>query len=132
MMENRNLMRPKTSRGTLGPVQWFFQVISGMFLVFFVGVHLYLAHINFGHPIAFYDSVLNNMHNPWWLAFYIAFDWIVTYHALNGVKGVIYDMGIKPSTRRVIAYGLIALYIVSIIYGTALAIAVSHIAVPPP
>ena len=94
-MQDVTLRKPRTSRKTLGPVQWLLQVSTGIFLIFFVWVHLYLAHINFGHPIVFYNTVLENMHNPWWLLFYIAFVWIVAYHALNGVKGIIYDTGVK-------------------------------------
>ncbi|EQD37390.1 succinate dehydrogenase, subunit D (SdhD), partial [mine drainage metagenome] len=119
--------KPRTSRKTLGPIQWLIQVTTGIFLIFFVGVHLYLAHINFGHPIAFYDTVLENMHNTWWLLFYITFVWVVTYHALNGIKGIIYDLGVKGRTRLLVSYGLIALYIATVIYGTALAIVVSRL-----
>ena len=72
-MQDVTSRKPRTSRSTLGPVQWILQVSTGIFLIFFVGVHLYLAHINFGHPIVFYNTVLENMHNPWWLLFYIAF-----------------------------------------------------------
>lgn len=123
--------KPRTSRNTLGPVQWFFQAVSGIFLVFFVGVHLYLAHINFGHPIAFYREVLINLHNPAWLLFYIVFVWVITYHALNGVKGIIYDLGLKPQTKKYVAYIITAVYIATVIYGTILAIVVAQIPVPP-
>lgn len=129
-MQENAYRKPRTSRKTLGPIQWMIQVTTGIFLIFFVGVHLYLAHIDFGHPIVFYDTVLENMHNTWWLLFYIAFVWVVTYHALNGIKGIIYDLGVKGRTRLLVSYGLIALYIVTVIYGTALAIVVSRIVVP--
>lgn len=123
-------VKPRTLRGSMGSISWFFQAFSGAFLVFFVGVHLYLAHINFGQPVAFFREVLINMHDPWWLLFYIAFTWIVTFHALNGVKGVIYDMNISDKARKYVSYGLIILYFVTVIYGTVLAIIVAGIPVP--
>ena len=129
-MQDVTSRKPRTSRSTLGPVQWILQVSTGIFLIFLVVVHLYLAHINFGHPIVFYNTVLENMHNPWWLLFYIAFVWIVVYHALNGVKGIIYDTGVKGRARAAVSYGLIVVYIATVIYGTALAIAVSRIVIP--
>lgn len=128
-MESGYQKRNITSRGSLGTIQWLFQVITGVFLIFFVGVHLYLAHINGGSPISLFDAVLNNMQNPWWMAFYIAFDWIVVYHALNGVKGILYDMGIKGSTKKWVAYTLIAVYIIAVIYSTALAFAIAHMTI---
>ena len=109
-MQDVTLRKPKTSRRTLGSVQRILQVSTGIFFVFFVGVHLYLAHINFGHRIVFYNTVLENMHKPWWLLFYIAFVWIVAYHALNVVKGIIYDTGVKGRARAAVSYGLISIY----------------------
>lgn len=123
--------KPETLRKSMGSISWFFQAFSGAFLVFFVGVHLYIAHVNFGQPVAFFREVLLNMHNFWWLLFYITFVWIVTYHALNGVKGVIYDMGISKKTRKYVSYGLTALYLVTVIYGTVLAIIVAGLPIPP-
>ena len=120
-----DINKPRTSRGTLGTVQWFFQALSGIFLVFFVGVHLYVAHINGGTPVALFASVVKNLQNPWWLAFFIVFVWIITYHALNGVKGIVYDMGLSQRGKKIAAYGLTGLYIVTVIYGTILAIVVA-------
>ena len=100
----------------MGSVTWLFQAISGAFLVFFVGVHLYVAHINFGNPVAFFRDVLINMHNPWWLLFYIVFTWLIVYHALNGVRGVVFYLNVKQGTRRLVNYVLIAVYFVLVIY----------------
>ncbi len=128
-MESNN-SKPVTYKRTLGPFGWFLQALSGLFLVAFVGVHLYIAHINFGHPIAFFRDVLINMHSPLWLLFYISFVWIVTYHGLNGVKGVLYDMGLKDRTRKIVAVGLTILYFATVAYGTILALIVAGMPIP--
>ena len=122
--------KPRTSRSTLGTVQWFFQALSGIFLIFFVGVHLYVAHINGGTPVALFDSVIRNLHNPWWLAFFIVFVWIITYHALNGVKGILYDMGLSQKGKKYVSYAITGVYIVTVIYGTILAVIVAGMTVP--
>lgn len=109
-------------------IKWFLQASSGIFLIFFMAVHLYVAHINGGSPVELFDSVVSNLHNPWWLTFFLAFVWIITYHALNGVKGIVYDLGVSSSRRKYVSYGFTALYIATVIYGTVLAVIVSRIA----
>ncbi len=49
-------MNNKNSNGLkgIGPLGWLLQVITGIFLIFFLGIHLYLANIDFGHPIRFF------------------------------------------------------------------------------
>lgn len=92
-----------------------------------MAVHLYVAHINGGSPIELFNSVVQNLTNPWWLAFFLAFVWIITYHALNGVKGIVYDMGVSASKRKYVTYGFTALYIITVIYGSVLAVIVANL-----
>lgn len=108
-------------------IKWFLQASSGLFLIFFMAVHLYVAHINGGSPIELFNSVVQNLTNPWWLAFFLAFVWIITYHALNGVKGIVYDMGVSASKRKYVTYGFTALYIITVIYGSVLAVIVANL-----
>ncbi len=131
-MANRNISSEKPSRNRtgLGSIQWLFQAITGAFVVAFLGVHLYVAHINGGSPIELFDSVVANLKNPWWLAFFLAFVWIVTYHGLNGVKGIIYETGISARGRKIVAYVLAAVFLISIIYGTALSLIVASMPFP--
>lgn len=110
-------------------IKWFFQAASGMFLIFFMGVHLYVAHVNGGSPIELFDSVLRNLSNPWWFMFFIAFVWIISYHALNGVKGIVYDLGIRQERKKYVGIGFTALYLATVVYGTILTIIVAGIPV---
>lgn len=114
----------RISNGSIGRM---FQAVSGLFLIFFLGVHLYFAHIDFGHPIQFFNSVIENMHNPWWLAFFIVFVWVISYHAVNGLGGIIKDLNISKKGKTYVNYAMVALYIFTVIYGTILAILVSGI-----
>lgn len=115
-----------STRDRFSTIKWFFQAISGIFLVFFLGVHLYVAHINGGAPVELFDSVLLNLSNPWWFTFFIAFVWIITYHALNGVKGIVYDMGVRLSRRKYVTYGFTAIYFATVIYGTLLTVIIAN------
>ncbi len=126
-IEMNNGREVRSSTGSIGRM---FQAASGLFLIFFLGVHLYVAHIDFGHPIQFFTSVIENMHNPWWLAFFIVFVWVISYHAVNGLGGIIKDLTMSEKGKSYVNMGMLALYIVTVIYGTILAILVARIPLP--
>lgn len=133
MMENKGRSEDRTAmtrKKSIGSIQWLFQAFSGAFIIVFLGVHLYVAHINGGSPIELFSAVVTNLRNPWWMAFFLVFLWIVTYHGLNGVKGIIYETGISVKTRRLVSYVLTAVFIASVIYGTALSFIVAAMAIP--
>jgi len=117
-----------TSR-PMGSISRMFQAASGLFLIFFLGVHLYVAHIDFGHPVQFFNSVIQNLRNPWWLVFFIVFVWIITYHALNGVGNIVKDTSIGAKGRSYLNIALIVIYFATSIYGTLLSIVVAGMAI---
>lgn len=119
-----------SSRRSLGSIQWMFQAATGAFIIFFLGVHLYVAHINGGSPIELFDTVVLNLRNPWWMIFFLLFLYFVTYHGLNGLKGILYEMGISARGRRVVAISLVIVFIASAIYGTLLSLIVASMAIP--
>ncbi|MDP8011408.1 MAG: succinate dehydrogenase hydrophobic membrane anchor subunit [Thermoplasmata archaeon] len=99
---------------TMEPVAWMFQLITALFMVFFLGVHLILMHA-YGLNNILIQAILNRLHNPWWKAFYIAFVISITYHGLNGLRGVILDLGVKKVKALNAAFWVVA--IITIIYG---------------
>ncbi len=128
-MNTKNSGTERKGRAT-GSIQWLFQAASGAFIIFFLGVHLYVAHINGGSPIELFDTVIANLRNPLWLAFFLVFVWIVTYHGLNGVKGIIFETGISQRSRRIVSYLFTAIFIISVIYGTTLSLIVASMPLP--
>ena len=111
----------------MGSISRMFQAGSGAFLIFFLGVHLFVAHIDFGHPIQFFTQVIQNLRNPWWLLFFIVFVWIITYHALNGVGNIFKDTNIGEKGRSYLNIALIVVYFATSIYGTILSIVVAGV-----
>lgn len=104
---------------------WFFQASTGIFLIFFMGVHLYVAHINGGAPVELFASIIQNLSNPWWFAFFIAFVWVISFHALNGLKAIVYDLGVSKGTRKLVSWAFIFAYFITVIYSTYLTIIVA-------
>ena len=133
MMSNMNMKSEGTinkKARSMGSIQWLFQAATGAFIIFFLGVHLYVAHINGGSPVELFDTVVGNLSNPWWLAFFLVFLWIVTYHGLNGLKGIIYETGISTRGRKGVSWAIMGVYIASIIYGTVLSLVVAQMTIP--
>lgn len=119
-------MEREAMRKGRGGIRWFFQASSGMFLIFFMAVHLYVAHINGGSPVELFASVIENLSNIWWMLFFLAFLWIITYHALNGIMGIVYDLGVRKTMRKYVSGGFFVLYVATVIYGTLLTIVVAN------
>lgn len=104
---------------------WLLQASTGIFLIFFLGVHLYAAHINGGSPVELFASVISNLANPFWMAFFLAFVWIIAYHALNGVRGILFDIGSFVRHRAVVNYSFSIIYVLTVIYSTYLTLVVA-------
>jgi len=113
-----------------GSLSRFFQAITGLFIIFFLGVHLFVAHINFGHPVAFFNSVLLQLKDPLWFAFFLIFVYVITYHGINGLKNLIDDTSISIKAKRRIGIILYIVYFITIIYGTILTILVAQMPIP--
>lgn len=100
---------------TMEPLAWLFQIITAIFMVFFLGVHLVLMHA-YGINNILIQAILDRLQDPWWKAFYIAFVVSITYHGLNGLRGIILDLGIKKIKLLNGIFWVVA--IITIIYGT--------------
>ncbi len=87
-------MQNKSLKSKMEPLAWLFQIITAIFLVFFLSVHLIIVHA-YGINNILFQQILLRLQNPWWMAFYIAFVVSVVYHGINGLRGIIIDIGIK-------------------------------------
>ena len=89
-----------------GAFWWFFQRISGAFLLFALLVHFWVMHFfpaNDG--VITFDSVMLRLQSPIWKGFDLLFLVFATYHALNGVMMVVNDY-VKNDRWRVFLTGL--------------------------
>lgn len=107
-------------KGTMEPIAWLFQMVTAVFMIFFLGVHLAIAHA-YGISNILFQKILERLQDPWWQAFYIAFIVSVTYHGLNGLRGIILDMGVKRVKLLNIIFWVVAvatiIYAVWLLYG---------------
>ena len=104
-------------------LSWIGQALSGILLIVVLLLHMIFQHFSTGLLSA--SEVFQHIANPAIFALEILFIIVVTYHALLGVRAVIFDLKLTDTTRRRITAGLTVLGVVTIIYGVVLAILIN-------
>ena len=100
---------------------WLGQAVSGVLLIVILGLHLYFQHfqaaglLNAGEVIAHVTS-------PLIFGLEILFVIVVTYHALLGVRAILFDLSLAEATRRKFNLGLTILGGLTAGYGLILAV----------
>ena len=101
-----------------GAVGWLGQRITGVFLAFFVIVHLNVLHFGGGEKFIDFNAVTQRLQSSvGWRIFYVVFLAVVLFHGLNGVWGIIADYRPSPGAGKAIKAFLWILGIVATVYG---------------
>jgi succinate dehydrogenase hydrophobic anchor subunit len=98
---------------------WIWQALSGVLLVVIVFLHMLFQHFQIGLMSA--NEVFAHVARPAIFGLEVLFIIVVTYHALLGVKAVIFDLKLGETARRRISTGLTILGFVTAGYGLVLA-----------
>ena len=96
---------------------WLIQVISGVVLFFFVGLHFYLQHYAVVGGLRDFQQILDYLTNWWALLLEWLFLLVVTVHAILGLRAIMLDLGIHPQRTDILS--LLAVVFI-LIYGVEL------------
>ncbi len=96
---------------------WVLQRLSGLFLAFFVGVHVVLLYFLRAGRVDAAGVIERLEASPLMVTFYAAFVLIVVFHALNGVRGIALDFGPSDGGRRRLRNTLWVLGVFAVAYG---------------
>lgn len=113
-LQQRNSKQPV--RQSLG---WIGQAVSGVLLIVIVLLHMLFHHFQEG--LLSVNQVIAHVASPAIFILELLFVLVVTYHALLGVKAVIFDLKLSDTTRRKVSTGLTILGVVTAVYGIILA-----------
>ena len=96
---------------------WLLQVISGVLLLFLVGLHMIAQHFVVEGGLRTYEAVVAYLSHPvvWILEALLLL--VVTFHAVLGVRAVVLDLNPSPRTFRWVQGALAALGFLAVIYG---------------
>src|SRR5512143_3978413 len=95
-MVEKQLTRERTSSWS-----WIWQAFTGVMLVVLLGLHMVVQYIS----------------DPFVFLLEVAFLIFVTWHALLGVRAILFDLGLKPATERKVTAVLSIVGVLTIAYG---------------
>ena len=104
------------------------QMVSGAALLVLMTVHLIAQHLVVPTGLRYAEDVIDGLRSPLLLAVEVAVLAFVTYHALAGVRVVLFDTGFSVRTERRIVSALRIVWIGTVIYGVALFAAILNAA----
>jgi succinate dehydrogenase hydrophobic anchor subunit len=105
-----------------GSRSWRFTAITGLAVLVLVTVHMVAHHfvVESVGGLRSYQQVLEYIGNPLIVAIEVVFLVVVTWHAMLGLRSVLFDLGLSASMRRFVNRGLTALGILTVAYGVTL------------
>ena len=100
------------------------QVISGAALLVLLALHMIAQHFVVPEGLRDYAAVIDWLRSPIVVVLELAFLAFVTWHALLGVRAIIFDYGFSTSTERWITRAFAVIGVATVVYGTWLLYAV--------
>jgi succinate dehydrogenase hydrophobic anchor subunit len=104
------------------------QMVSGAALLVLMTVHLVAQHLVVPTGLRYSEDVIGGLRSPLLLAVEVAVLAFVTYHALAGVRVVLFDIGFSVRTEERIVRLLWIVWIGTVIYGVVLFAAILNAA----
>ena len=96
------------------------QVVSGAALIVLLGLHMIAQHFIVPTGLRYYQDVIDWLANPVVVVLEVLFLVFVTYHAMLGVRAILFDFGFAERTERRITAALWVVGVVTILYGVVL------------
>src|SRR5437762_956551 len=105
-----------------GSRTWRVTALTGIVVLVLVTVHMVAHHfvVKQVGGLRTYDQVLEYIGNPVILVLEELFLVAVTWHAMLGLRAVLFDLGLPDAWRRRVSRGLAALGVLTIAYGSFL------------
>lgn len=114
------MMQLEEKKAARQSLAWLGQAVSGVLLVVIVLLHMYFHHFQVG--LLSSKEVVAHVSGNIIFALEILFIIVVTYHALLGMRAIIFDLKLSDVARQKITVGLTILGALTMIYGVILAI----------
>jgi succinate dehydrogenase / fumarate reductase cytochrome b subunit len=98
---------------------YFLQRATGMFLVVFIGVHVYLTRFSGTAPEHLFGHMASYLKNPGMFAFYVAGVLAASFHFGNGLWGFLVSWGIltSPRSQRAMTWVCMSIFLVMTVVG---------------
>jgi len=119
-MDNPFTKEPKAS------LTWYWQLFTGVALVFLLGLHFIANHFIAQGGIRDYADVVSYLRNPIILVWEVLFLIVVATHAMLGIRAIVIDFGIPARAEKRLSQILTVIGIITVAYGLWLTWAIIH------
>jgi len=120
MMDNPFAKEPKASSS------WLWQVITGVGLVFLLGLHFIANHFIVKGGLRDFANVVSYLRNPIILVLEVLFLVVVTAHAMLGVRAIVTDFGLSDRIEKRLSQALTVIGVLTVVYGLWLTWIIIH------
>jgi succinate dehydrogenase hydrophobic anchor subunit len=120
MMENPFAQEPKASSS------WYWQIFTGIALIFLLGLHFIANHFIAQGGIRDYADVVSYLRNPIILVWEVLFLIVVATHAMLGIRAIVMDFGISALAEKRLSQALTVVGVLTVAYGLWLTWAIIH------
>jgi succinate dehydrogenase cytochrome b556 subunit len=110
-------MTPTTSRTTQSSWSWILQAITGVLLVALLGFHMFANHFIVKGGLRTYTDVVAYLAAPVIVVWEVLFLSVVTWHAMLGVRAIIFDLGLSRAAERTVTVVLAVVGAATVAYG---------------
>lgn len=101
----------------LGVWAWFFQRVTGVALVFYVGLHIFVIHFASTGGRMRFDEVMARLESPFFISLDLILLAVVLYHGLNGLRIVLLDFGVGVKHQAALFWVLGAIGVILFGFG---------------
>lgn len=110
-------MASTTSRISKSSWSWILQAITGTLLVILLGLHMFANHFVVQGGLRTYADVIAYLAAPVIVVWEVLFLGVVTWHAMLGVRAIIFDFGLSRAAERTVTLILTVVGAVTVAYG---------------
>lgn len=101
---------------------WIWQAVSGLLLVILLSLHMIVHHFVVEGGLRTYEQVLAYIGNPLVVVVEIVFLIVVTFHAMLGVRAILFDLPLNEGQKLLVTRVLTAVGLVVGAWGIFLAL----------
>ncbi len=107
---------------------WIWQALTGVGLVILLSLHMIVHHFVVEGGLRDYQQVLAYVGNPIVLFLEVTFLVVVIYHALVGVRAILFDLNLGDRAKTWITWLLVAFGAILLAWGVYLALYLFRVA----
>ena len=102
----------------LGMWAWLLQRISGLAMVLFIFLHIWEISSVYRGGASGFDAVMQSLRTPAFIAGEWALFFAVVYHGINGIRLVLFDLGIGVRAHKTLFWVVLAISAILIVSGS--------------